>query len=65
MSISIRAGLVGLLAVTTLVACGKKEEPAATADVAQAPAAAAAEEKVVNVYNWSDYIDPAVVEGFQ
>jgi putrescine transport system substrate-binding protein len=64
MSISIRAGLVGLLAATTLVACGKKEEPAASADVAQAPAAAAAEEKVVNVYNWSDYIDPATLEEF-
>ena len=64
MSISIRAGLVGLLAATTLVACGKKEEPAASADVAQAPAAPAAEEKVVNVYNWSDYIDPATLEQF-
>ena len=64
MSISIRAGLVGLLAATTLVACGKKPEPAAATDAAQAPAAPAAEEKVVNVYNWSDYIDPAVLEQF-
>ena len=64
MSISIRAGLVGLLAAATLVACGKKEEQAAPAETAQAPAAAAAEEKVVNVYNWSDYIDPAMVEAF-
>jgi len=30
-----------------------------------APAAAAAQtERVVNVYNWSDYIDPAVIEAF-
>jgi putrescine transport system substrate-binding protein len=26
---------------------------------------AAAEERVVNVYNWSDYIDPAAIERFQ
>ncbi len=64
MSISIRAGLVGLIAATTLVACGKKPEPAASTDAVQAPAAPAAEEKVVNVYNWSDYIDPAVLEQF-
>jgi putrescine transport system substrate-binding protein len=64
MSISIRAGLVGLLAATTLVACGKKPEQAASTDAAPAPAAPAAEEKVVNVYNWSDYIDPATLEQF-
>src|SRR6201993_3402406 len=26
--------------------------------------AASAQERVVNVYNWSDYIDPAVIEAF-
>jgi len=64
MSISIRAGLVGLVAAATLVACGKKPEQAASTDAAQAPAAPAAEEKLVNVYNWSDYIDPATLEQF-
>jgi len=64
MSISIRAGLVGLIAAATLVACGKKPEPAASTDAVQAPAVPAAEEKVVNVYNWSDYIDPATLEQF-
>ena len=64
MSISTRAALVGLLAATTLVACGKKPEQAASTETAQAPAAPAAEEKVVNVFNWSDYIDPAVLEQF-
>ena len=64
MSISIRAGLVGIIAAATLVACGKKPEQAAPAESAQAPAAPAAEEKVVNVYNWSDYIDPAMLEAF-
>jgi putrescine transport system substrate-binding protein len=64
MSISIRAGIVGLIAAATLVGCGKKPEQAASTDVAPAPAAPAAEEKVVNVYNWSDYIDPATLEQF-
>jgi putrescine transport system substrate-binding protein len=64
MSMSIRAGLVGLLAASTLVACGKKPEQAASTEAGQAPAAPAAEEKVVNVYNWSDYIDPATLEQF-
>lgn len=56
-----------------LVACGQKPAapPAEPAAPAGAPAAAAApvldtdEEKVVNVYNWSDYIDPTVIEDFQ
>ncbi|MDH4105956.1 MAG: polyamine ABC transporter substrate-binding protein [Gammaproteobacteria bacterium] len=66
MTISIRAGLLSLVAVTALVGCGKKEEPAPAADGAAAPAAAPAstEEKVVNVYNWSDYIEPATLEQF-
>jgi putrescine transport system substrate-binding protein len=58
MSISIRVGLVGLLAATSLAACGKKAQEAAQAPVA------AGEEQVVNVYNWSDYIDPAMLEKF-
>ncbi len=61
MNISIRAALACLVASTALVGCGKKEQ--APADTAQAPAAPA-EEKVVNVYNWSDYIDPATIEQF-
>ena len=67
MSISIRAGLVGLLAATALVGCGKKPESTApAAGTANAPAAtpASAEEKIVNVYNWSDYIDPKMLEQF-
>jgi len=71
MSISIRAGLLSLVIATALVGCGKKEEaPAAAADTAAAPAAGApaapvsTEEKVVNVFNWSDYVDPATLEAF-
>jgi putrescine transport system substrate-binding protein len=65
MSISIRVGLVSLLAATSLIGCGKKAEEAASTDEAasQAPVAAG-EEQVVNVYNWSDYIDPAMLEKF-
>jgi putrescine transport system substrate-binding protein len=71
MSISIRAGLLSLVIATALVGCGKKEEaPAAAADTATAPSAGApaapvsTEEKVVNVFNWSDYVDPATLEAF-
>jgi len=57
-----------------LAGCGQKpaEPPAAaTGDAASAPGAAAPatldtdEEKVLNVYNWSDYIDPTVIDDFQ
>jgi putrescine transport system substrate-binding protein len=61
MKFAIRAGLVGLVASVALVGCGKKEEQAPAA-AAQAPAPA--EEQVVNVYNWSDYIDPKMLEEF-
>ncbi len=48
--------IVGL----TLAACGSKEAaPGATA------AAPGAEEKVLNVYNWSDYIAPDTVAKFE
>jgi len=69
MRISIRAGLVGLAAAFVLAGCGKKpEQPAPAAEPAGGPAAAAVpastEEKVVNVFNWSDYIDPKMLEQF-
>ena len=60
--------MAALAAVTLMAAaCGK--QPAAPAADSAAPAAtatpAAAEDKVLNVYNWSDYIDPQVLEDFQ
>ena len=64
MSINIRAGLLSLVVVSALAGCGKKEAAPPAADTAAAPTAAApasTEEKVVNVYNWSDYIDPAML----
>jgi putrescine transport system substrate-binding protein len=66
------ANLRHLCASTALVlllsACGSKEasKPAAgtpaAAPVASVPTDA---EKVLNVYNWSDYIEPSVVPGFE
>jgi putrescine transport system substrate-binding protein len=45
----------------SLAGCGgKPQDETSTPD-----ATAAAEDKVVNVYNWSDYIDPKVIEAFQ
>jgi putrescine transport system substrate-binding protein len=53
------AAIAALLAAVLLGGCGRPPaDPAA--DVT-----AAAEEKILNVYNWSDYIDPAVIEAFQ
>ncbi len=53
------------LAVTTIAlavaACGKKEE----AKQADASGAAAAEEKVLHVYNWSDYIAEDTIKNFE
>ena len=62
------SALVSASCLFLLIACGKKEEapPSASAQPA-APAAPAVDtdaEKVVNVYNWSDYIDPSVLKDF-
>ncbi|MCS6948360.1 MAG: hypothetical protein NZM12_12175, partial [Steroidobacteraceae bacterium] len=60
-------------ALLALSACGERPAaPPAPADTAAAPAGAAVappapvldEEKIVNVYNWSDYIDPTVLTDF-
>jgi putrescine transport system substrate-binding protein len=56
-----------VLAVALLmVACGQQEPPAAATGTPATPAAAMTDdEKVLNVYNWSDYIDPTVVPAFE
>lgn len=52
-------------------ACGKKEEAAAPAPApapvasAPAPAPVPAEEKVLNIYNWPDYIPEGMVAAFE
>jgi putrescine transport system substrate-binding protein len=71
---SVHRALLAAAFSLVLAACGQKPAPppAAPAAPAGSPAAAAPtpvldtdEEKVVNVYNWSDYIDPSVIEDFQ
>ena len=62
--------LVTAISALLLAACGKKEEPVAVA-VAPAPVAAApalpvnAEEKVLNIYNWPDYIPEGMTAAFE
>ena len=54
------------LTAVFLTACGKKEEPVvvAPAPVASAPAVPV-EEKVLNIYNWPDYIPEGMIAGFE
>ena len=62
------SALVSASCFLLLVACGKKAEtpPPATepAASAAAPAVDTDAEKVVNVYNWSDYIAPDTLKDF-
>lgn len=53
---------VAVLAALGLMACS--EDPAPTEQQGQA-AAPSTEEKVVHVYNWSDYIDDTVLQDFE
>ena len=55
--------LVGL-SVLVLVACGRKSEPPVMTSSAAAPALAA-EEKILNIYNWPDYIAKDMVANFE
>lgn len=62
--------LVLALSAIVLAACGKKEEPVAAtpapAPVAAAPAAPVNnEEKVLNIYNWPDYITETMIADFE
>jgi putrescine transport system substrate-binding protein len=67
-----RNALLSLGIAAFIASCGQKPPepaaPAAAEDAAPAASAAAAldtdQEKIVNVYNWSDYIDPATLEEF-
>jgi putrescine transport system substrate-binding protein len=62
-----RTATIAALAALAAFGCGKKPEAPVAAGGAPgpAPAPAGAEERVLNVYNWSDYIDPQVIEDFQ
>ena len=63
MSKTTRTAVIAALAALLGFGCGKKAESPPAVDAA-APAASA-EEKILNVFNWSDYIDPQVIEDFQ
>jgi putrescine transport system substrate-binding protein len=61
------SALVSTSALLLLVACGKKEEapqPPAADGAAKGQVFDTDPDKVVNVYNWSDYIEPSVLEDF-
>ncbi|MFZ3220082.1 MAG: extracellular solute-binding protein [Rhodoferax sp.] len=65
-----KLALVLAVSAVVLAACGKKEEPVAAAPastpVAAAPAAPVnAEEKVLNIYNWPDYIPEGMIAAFE
>jgi putrescine transport system substrate-binding protein len=58
------------MSAIVLAACGKKEEPVVVAPapvpVASAPALPVnAEEKVLNIYNWPDYIPDGMIAAFE
>ena len=57
--------VIAALAALVASGCGKKSEAPPTGDAAAPVASAGAGEKILNVFNWSDYIDPAVIEDFQ
>ncbi len=53
------------LSAVMLAACGKKEEAPAPAASAPIAAAVNTEEKVLNIYNWPDYIPEGMVAAFE
>ena len=66
--------LVLAMSAILLAACGKKEAaapaapssaPAASVSTTPAPPPANAEEKVLNIYNWPDYIPEGMVAAFE
>lgn len=57
--------LVWAVAAAALTACDKKEEPAVAAPAAATAAATPAEEKVLNIYNWPDYIPEGMIAEFE
>ena len=60
-----RVLLMATVAAAALMACGKKEEPVAQAPAAAPAAAAPAEEKVLNIYNWPDYVPEGMIAAFE
>jgi putrescine transport system substrate-binding protein len=66
MSLHLRNVAVLIAFGALLPACGKKAEEANTGTATAAAAAVETDaEKVLNVYNWSDYIDPDLLKQFE
>jgi putrescine transport system substrate-binding protein len=65
MNTTTRTAMVAALAALLGFGCGKKAETPPAGQAAAPTPSAAVEEKVLNVFNWSDYIDPKVIEDFQ
>lgn len=61
MNNSLRIALTAATFALAAAACGKKEQ----AQQAQQPGSAAQEEKVLHVFNWSDYIAEDTVKNFE
>ncbi len=57
--------LIACVVAAGLAACGKKEEAVVAAPTPAAAPAAPAEEKVLNIYNWPDYIAADMVANFE
>jgi putrescine transport system substrate-binding protein len=60
-----RTASIAALAAWLGFGCARQPETPPVGKAAAPPVAVAVEEKVLNVFNWSDYIDPKVVEAFQ
>src|ERR1041384_6559389 len=59
------AAIVTASCLFALAGCSKKEEAPPKVEAGPpAPAIDTDAEKVVNVYNWSDYIEPTVLDAF-
>jgi putrescine transport system substrate-binding protein len=61
----IRLSIPLTLAVLALAGCGKKEEQTAATTAATPAPVAAAEEKVLHIFNWSDYIAEDTIPNFE
>ncbi len=67
-SVPLKPLLVSLCLAALLAGCGGGARPSGQQGAAQsgpASGSGADEEKVLNVYNWSDYIEPSVLEEFR
>jgi putrescine transport system substrate-binding protein len=62
---AVRGATLGPAIIMALAACGGAPAPGGGGAAAGSSAGGANNEKVVNIYNWSDYIDPGVLKDFE